>query len=282
MRLALVVNPRSGAEDRSDAIAELLRPAVTLSPDEAGRAEAPGVERVVVAGGDGSVGPAAALAARLGVPLAVVPAGTANDFARWLGLPLDVDAAARLAADPEAPTREVELARAGSGCTFVNAASAGLSVLAARGARPLKPRFGKLAYALGAARAAVTGRPLDVTVRCDGDEAFRGEAWQVVVAATGAFGGGSATGGVDPQDRRLDVAIVKAGPRLALARRAWAMRQGRLVDDPGVRHARGAVVEVEGARRFNVDGELLELGAGRSPGAARFAIAGTLRVVVPA
>ena len=275
MRLALVVNPRSGAEDRTDQIAPVLRPAVTLDPDEAEGFDG-AADRVVVAGGDGSVGCAAELAARLEVPLAVVPAGTANDFARWLGLPLDIEEAARLAGGPGATTREVELARTGEGRAFVNAATAGLSVLAARGAQPLKPRLGKLAYAAGALKAGVTGRPLDVTVRCDGEVAFAGKAWQVVVAATGAFGGGSSTGGVDPADRRLDVAVVEAGPRLALVRRAWAMRQGRLVDEDAVRHARGSVVEVEGARSFNVDGELLEVDP------ARFAIAGTLRVVVPA
>ena len=233
-----------------------------------------GVERVVVAGGDGSVGPAAALARRSGVPLAVVPAGTANDFARFLGLPLDVEEAARLAADPAAPTRRMELAVAVGRRPFVNAATAGLSVLAARSAGPLKPRLGKLAYALGALRAAVTGRPLDITIRCDGQTSFRGRAWQVVVAATGAFGGGSGTGGVDPRDGRLDVAIVEAKPRFALARLAWAMRKGRLVDVDAVLHLRAATVEVEGARTFNVDGEVLAI-------TPHFEVVGSLEVVAP-
>ena len=279
MRLALVANAESGAQDRVEEIAALLRPRHTLAIDEvAGFAGA--VDRVVVAGGDGSVGPAAALAARLGVPLAVVAAGTANDFARWLGLPLDVGEAARVAADAGARLRTVELAMADGRRPFVNAASAGLSVLAAREARPLKPRLGRLAYAVGALRAGIGGHPLEVTVRTDGEEAFRGGAWQVVVAATGAFGGGSGTGGVDPVDERLDVAIVEAGPRRALVRRAWAMRKQRLVDEHDVRHARGRAVEIEGASRFNVDGELLDLGGSTSAGAARFEVAGMLEVVV--
>lgn len=277
MRIALVANTKSGSGDAVATVREALRAAgadtVEVGLDEfcggpetvdeerlaavAERLRA--IERVVVAGGDGSVGAAAALAARLGVPLAVVPAGTANDFARWLELPLDIEEAARIAADPAAPIRSAELARAGDERPFVNAATAGLSVLAARRAHPLKPRLGRFAYAVGALRAAVAGRPLHVTIRCDGETCFRGDAWQVVVAATGAFGGGSGTGGVDPHDHELDVAIVEAGSRVKLARRAWAMRRQRLVDDPGVRHVRGAEVEIDGAERFNVDGEVMRV-----------------------
>jgi diacylglycerol kinase (ATP) len=276
MRVALVANPDSGPSDATATARDLLRPDRSLKVQEAEEVtRLEGIDRVVVAGGDGSVGCAAALARRSGVPLAVVPTGTANDFARWLELPLDVEEAARLAGDPGAATRAVELARAGEDRPFVNAATAGLSVLAATRARSLKPRLGRLAYAVGALRAAVTGRPLHVTVRCDGRTCFTGDVWQVVVAATGAFGGGSGTGGVDPHDHRLDVAIVKAGSRLKLARRAWAMRRQRLVDDPEVEHVRGARIEIEGATRFNVDGEVAEV----EP--ARFEIAGSLEVVAP-
>ena len=60
------------------------------------------------------------------------PTGTANDFARALDLPLDVGRApAPSRADPGAAQRSLDLARAG-GRPFVNAASAGLSVFAAR------------------------------------------------------------------------------------------------------------------------------------------------------
>lgn len=280
MRIALVANARSGSQDQVEDVVAQLREAgarveTAIEVEEAqelGSVE--GVERLVVAGGDGLVGCAAALARRSGVPLAVVPTGTANDFARFVEIPLDLAEAARLAVSGER-TRSLELARAGGDRPFVNAASAGLSVLAARNARPLKPRLGKLAYAVGAARAGVAGRPLHVTIRCDGEVAFAGDAWQVVVAATGAFGGGSATGGVDPHDHRLDVAVVEAGSRLKLVRRAWAMRNQRLVDDPGVRHLRGGTIEVEGAERFNVDGEVLRVESGR------FEVTGAFEVVAP-
>ena len=69
------------------------------------RARSTACDRIVVAGGDGTIGPVAELAGRLDVPLAVIPTGTANDFARANGIPLDVEAAARLAASRHGAAR---------------------------------------------------------------------------------------------------------------------------------------------------------------------------------
>jgi diacylglycerol kinase family enzyme len=282
VRLVLIANPRAGtapAPARLRALlagggAEVASVAIEEVADGDGgelrdgaldalRAAGP-PDRVVVAGGDGSIGPAALCAAQLGVPLAVVAAGTANDFARAKALPLDVDDACMLARDPAAATRHAELGLA-DGRPFVNAAAAGLSVVAARAARPHKPRLGPLAYAVGALRAGATAAPLHCTVSCDGRERFAGRAWQVVVGATGAFGGGSEIGGARLDDGLLDVAVVPAGSRLGLVRRAYGMRAGHLTAQEGVAHERGGVVEVQVAGRvpFNVDGELCRCEPGR-------------------
>ena len=60
---------------------------------------AAGARRVAVAGGDGTICAAAAVLARTPVELAVIPAGTLNHFARYLGLPMDLHDAARVAID---------------------------------------------------------------------------------------------------------------------------------------------------------------------------------------
>jgi YegS/Rv2252/BmrU family lipid kinase len=270
--LAAALRERGAAVDLRD-IGDLGPP--DRWPDDG--ALAAGADRLVVAGGDGSIGLAAAIAAHAGVRLAVVPTGTANDFARALGLPGDLGEACALAADPAAATRPLDLGDAG-GRPFVNAASAGLAPVAAEAARPFKPVLGPLAYAIGALRAGATARPLDVRVEVDGAAAFAGRSWQVVVGNTGAFGGGSSTGAADPADGALDVAIVPAGPRVALVRRAYAMRAGRLAHQDDVVHARGAEVTVHGEGvRFNVDGEVC--GCGRP---ARFAVRpSAVEVVVP-
>jgi diacylglycerol kinase (ATP) len=221
-------------------------------------------ERVVVAGGDGTVAAAAELAGRLDVPLAVIPGGTANDFVRASGLPLDAFEAATLAVTGTA-LRRLELGRLGDGRPFVNVASAGLAADAARGAAPLKPRLGPLAYAVGALRAAATASPLLCSVRADSRTVFEGGAWQVIVAVTGAFGGGSEVGAADPQDGKLDVAVLPAGSRAGLARRAWGLKRGTIAAQRGVAHHRGAVIEVDlpPGTEFNADGEVRDAGMER-------------------
>jgi diacylglycerol kinase family enzyme len=261
VRLALVCNRKSGTQTDGDAVAAGLRArGATVDVhaiDELEAVAAGACERVVVAGGDGSVGPVAALAARLGVPMAVVATGTANDFAAALELPTDHDEAVALAASPDAGTRCVDLAWVGDR-PFLNAAAAGLSVVAARRATPLKARLGPLAYAVGAVRAGLTARPLAVTVRCDGVQRFSGRAWQVIVASTGAFGGGSEIAAADDDDGLLDAAVMQAGSRVRLLQRAYGVRAGSLTDQGGVHHARGRTIEVDvpAGTSFNVDGEV--------------------------
>lgn len=230
---------------------------VRMTLDDAAAAARSGAARVVVAGGDGSIGPVAEAAAGTGVPLAVVPVGTANDFARALDIPLDTAEACRLAARGT-DTRRLELAWIDSR-PFVNVASAGLAPVAARKARGLKWALGPVAYSLGAVRAGLGARPIHCRVGCDGERVFDGAAWQVSVAVTGAFGGGAAVDS-DPRDGKLDVVVIEAGSRARLVAHAYRLRAGRVESQPTVRSRRGSSVEVktDGSTGFNVDGEVVD------------------------
>ena len=107
-------------------------------------------ERVVVAGGDGSVG----RGRRPGRPARRAPRRRADGHGERLrpgARRAPRRRGRRRAGRPAGPGRRpVDVARAGDR-PFVNAASAGLSVLAARHAHDLKPRLGPVAYAVGAA-----------------------------------------------------------------------------------------------------------------------------------
>ena len=102
------VNPESGnAEEARAALRSVggfdirdVAPA-TLN-GEVRSAVGEGAQRVLVAGGDGSIGAAAGALAGTGVELAILPCGTLNHLARDLGIPLDLDAAARIARDGRA------------------------------------------------------------------------------------------------------------------------------------------------------------------------------------
>jgi diacylglycerol kinase family enzyme len=271
MRIALAANRASGGGLDPEPLAAAMREAgaeveiAGCDSDDVERLAAGRPDRMAVAGGDGTIGPVAEVAGRIGVPLAVIATGTANDFARLHGLPDEPEAAARLAATATA-TRPLELGRLADGRPFVNVASAGLASVAARQAEPLKPRLGPLAYALGAVRAAVSESPLDCRVRVDGREAYADGAWQVIVAVSGAFGGGSGVEEADPDDGVLDVVVIPGGSRLALVRRAWGLRTKTIAQQRPTDHVRGTVVEVElpaGRTELNVDGEIRDGGLER-------------------
>src|SRR6476646_10178246 len=126
MRVALVTNAAAGSGTDGGRVAALLRDAGAevavhaFDPDdgdgaiEAAAAEAAAgrPDRLAVAGGDGSIGPVAAHAAAADVPLAVIPTGTANDFARALDIPRELEAACVLAVRASRE-RPIDLLRAG-------------------------------------------------------------------------------------------------------------------------------------------------------------------------
>lgn len=263
--IALLANPDSGSGEAERVAGEIRQlgaevEAFPLSDVES--AIAAGPARVVVAGGDGSLGCVAAPAGRAGVPMAVVPTGTANDFARAMEIPLEFDDAVRLAVEGAA-TKRLDIARMDER-PYLNVASLGLSPAAAERAAGLKGSLGPLAYTLGALRAGMAADPVECAVRCSGEELFAGEAWQVTVACTGAFGGGSSVD-ADPADGRLDVVVIEADNRLRLIRHAYGLRAGEVEEQPGVHSRSCPEVEIElaGTTDFNVDGELVESGTCR-------------------
>jgi diacylglycerol kinase family enzyme len=137
-RIALLSNPASGQGDaeRAEQLLQAAGAAVeTFAIGEAEPAATSGAERLAVAGGDGSIGAAAAAAGAAGIPLAVIPCGTANDFASHLGI-VDVEQACELAANGQR-VEQMELSRVGER-PFVNVAGAGLAPAAAEEAAGLK------------------------------------------------------------------------------------------------------------------------------------------------
>lgn len=272
LRLALVANPDSRAGD-PDAVAERLRAlgaeVQLFEMPDAGRTADAGADRIVVAGGDGSIAPAAAAAGAAGRPLALVPLGTANDFARRMGIPHDLAAACRLAVRGTR-VHDIELGWMDER-PFVNVASAGLPAPAARAARAWKNRLGALSYGAGALVAGLTASAVPVTVQCGSGIVFEGEAWQVTVAASGAFGAGSRIGEADPHDGALEVVAVAAGPRPGLVGLAYRLRSGSLGRHRRARRrrCRAAVVRVPEGTEWNVDGELVTAGSSRFRAQAR-------------
>jgi diacylglycerol kinase family enzyme len=265
--VALVANERSGASDPglcAERLASFGAEVRRFGIDELEAAVACGADRIVVAGGDGSIAPVAAAAGASRIPLAVIPAGTANDLARRLELPDGLTAACRLAVRGT-QLRALELGWMNEERPFVNVAGAGLPAPAAERARSWKERLGPLAYGAGALAAGLTAKPLTCLVECDGRELLAGEAWQVTVAASGAFGAGAAIEEADPADGALEVIAIEAGPRIGLVGLAYRLRSGAVTQHPRAFRLRctNAEVQVPDGTPFNVDGELVTTGDAR-------------------
>jgi YegS/Rv2252/BmrU family lipid kinase len=130
MEAATILN--RGKADRA-AVEEALRSAGVAGPIELVEGEriaarskdlvGQGVKRIIVGGGDGTVGAAVSALAGSKAALGILPLGTLNHFARDLGIPADLDKAAALIA--EGHVRTVDVAEV-NGRTFVNNSAIGL------------------------------------------------------------------------------------------------------------------------------------------------------------
>jgi YegS/Rv2252/BmrU family lipid kinase len=156
-----------------------------------------GAKRFVVVGGDGSVHEVVnGIAGSDDLELAVIPRGTGWDFARSLGLPRDLDEAARVALD--GAVRDIDLGRATfrtwageeGHAYFANVGSAGISGAIARRANDTsKALGGKVSY-YWATLAVYFGWQTDaLRVSVDGDER-EGRMIDVIVANGRYIAGG--------------------------------------------------------------------------------------------
>ncbi len=168
--LVVAVNPRSGREDYDPAadLRSLLPRARVLEISEdasvtelLSQAVRDGARALGVAGGDGSVAAAAAVALQAGLPLAVLPAGTLNHFARDVGVATPVEAAAAVEAGDGV---QVDVALV-NGVPFLNTASIGSYPEMVRRRDALSGRLGKwLALTVAAGQVLRHGTPVHLLV----------------------------------------------------------------------------------------------------------------------
>jgi diacylglycerol kinase family enzyme len=139
-------------------------PAVFAATIREAVARAP--SRIVVAGGDGSLSAAAGAVAGTATELAVVPAGTLNHVAKDLGIPLHLDAAARVAASGRARAIDLGLV---NGRVFLNTSSVGAYAAFVGARQRLERHLGyRLASLVAAARLLLRLPLTRVTVEVDG------------------------------------------------------------------------------------------------------------------
>lgn len=215
------------------------------------------IDCVLVCGGDGTANSAARGLMQTRLPMGLLPMGTANDLARTLHLPLQLDQAADIIVGSH--TAAIDVASVNNH-PFFNVASVGLSAELARGLNSeTKRRWGRLSYSLAAARVLVAARPFTAWISCQ-DERVRVKTLQIAIGNGRHYGGGNVveeSAAID--DGQLDLYSLELRSVLQLAMMLPSFRKGEHGAWKEVRTNRDVefVIETPTQRPINADGELV-------------------------
>ena len=266
--IALLTNPTSG-KGRGRRTAAIALPRLTEAGfdvremvgrdgdealDLARKAVADEVESLVVVGGDGMVHLAAQALAGTATNLGIIPSGTGNDVARYVGIPRTDP---QLAADVVVGSRvrTIDLARA-AGTYFVTVLASGFDSKVNERANAMAWPRGQMRYNLATLAELRVFEPLPYVLELDG-EVRTLEAMLVAVGNGESFGGGlRITHGASLDDGRLDVVIIKPMSKAKLVRTYPKLFSGRHVGIPEYeRHlVRSVTVAAPGISAY-ADGE---------------------------
>lgn len=239
-----------------------------------------GTGALIAVGGDGMANLALQAVVGTGTPFGLVAAGTGNDFARALGMPLREPAAAgRMIADAlrSGRVRDIDLGRIGDRWFGAVLASGFDSRVNDRGNRMRLP-LGRFKYDLAMVAELAAFRPLPYRITLDGGEVREVEATLVAVGNGPSYGGGMRIcPGADLTDGLFDITVVGECSRATLLRVFPRVYRGTHVDHPAITVLRAASVELAAEHVTGyADGEPV----GPLPLTAR-CVPGALRVVGP-
>lgn len=163
---------------------------------------------LLIAGGDGSVNYVVNRLKACGadIPIAILPAGTANDFAKLLGMPSNTEHAVRAILDGE--MRTVDLGCV-NGHYFVNVCSCGLFTNVSQQTPTVaKNIFGRLSYIVGGAVDLTHLHKMNLKITSDGGD-FDGEALILLIFNGKSAGNFKLAYNSRIDDGLLDVLVVK-------------------------------------------------------------------------
>jgi len=266
-KISVVINPVSGRGRGAKIgaqVVEQLKQAGSLgtvisadsaeaSLDRTREIVASGSDGIIAVGGDGLVHLVLQAVAQSGVGLGIVPAGTGNDFARALGLPLN---------SPNEIVDRVLTSQPGltdlglANQRFFGAIlSTGFDSMVNERANKMSWPRGPIRYNLAIARELPVFKPRQYRFSIDG-ESFNTEAMLVAVANAPSYGGGMK---ICPQaeihDGWLDVLILKPLSKLEFLRVFPRVYAGTHINHPAVVIRRARTVEIEADAISYADGE---------------------------
>ena len=214
-----------------------------------------GIGLIVIGGGDGTFSSVVDYFAHHDVVLGVLPFGTGNDFARSLGIPLDLKDACRTIVTGRIARIDLGLV---NNDYFVSTIGIGINSEVSRYiSRSLKRRWGRLAYFLVAAKLFWRHRPFQVKIKSL-EEEFTLTTHQVVVSNGRYHGGGIP---VAPQaslnNYQLVVYTIEGISRWHLLKMAFWVKTGQHYRHKETHYltTRKVTLETEKPMAVSVDGE---------------------------
>lgn len=271
--IAIIVNPLAGKRDKTQIVTSLQQQAKAQNIDYTlAYSEKPGQivtlvakaalvsERVIIAGGDGSIQEAieGLNSVQWPCPLAIVPCGSGNDLAKSLNLPTDIDSAVDMALRGLAMPLTLG---AVNDHIFANIVSTGLDADIVALRTKLKPLLaGPLAYLAATIMTIVHYRPTRYCLTIDGKIIERDYA--LVAVANGKYYGGGMkiAPHADPSHPEFNIVAVKALKPLKLLSLLHLVYSGRHIETPYVDEFFGSEIEIEVPGKkmsINYDGELM-------------------------
>lgn len=290
----LIHNPVAGQGDSEadlQRIRELLEPEIDLdirlttkevdADQLAHTAVKEGASMVIVSGGDGTLSAAASALVRTCIPLGVIPRGTANAFARALGIPVTLEAACQTVLNGY--IRVVDAASCNGKPMVLLAGIGGGAKMVEQARRTAKNRFGVLAYVLAGVKQLWQMEFFEAHIET-GNKVVTVKAAAVTVANTAPPTSVLAQGpaAVIADDGMLDITIVAPANVAAAIGAGFHLlntaRQGTAVErsDIGYMRERFIKVTTEPPQKVALDGELI----GTTPVEIE-CIPGSLTILVP-
>jgi len=225
------------------------------APAQVQRALDEGTELLIAWGGDGTVQRCVDVLAGSDVPLAIIPAGTANLFATNLGIPTDIEDA--VAIGLRGARRRLDLGRF-NGERFAVMAGAGFDAAMIRDAGDggLKERLGRVAYVWTGSKN-LRSKPFRADIEVDGAKWYKGKASCILLGNVGELVGGlQAFEDARPDDGRLELGVVTAEGLLEWGRMIGRAAVGTAESSPFARTTKARSVKVKLNRKvlYELDG----------------------------
>ncbi|MFD1124353.1 diacylglycerol kinase [Lentilactobacillus raoultii] len=276
-RARVIYNPTSGREILKQKMVDILdvfehagyetsafatTPEKDSAKNEARRAAQDGFELIVAAGGDGTINEVAngVAALKKRPQMAIIPAGTTNDYARALHIPREdpVEAAKIIYKNQMI---KMDIGRAGENY-FINIAAGGLlTELTYDVPSDLKTFFGYFAYLVKGAELLPRIKPIEMDIKYDEGE-FKGKASMFFLALTNSVGGfEQIVPDASLDDGKFTLIIVKTSNLVEILHLASKVfNGGRHVDDPRIiykktRKVMAKPVKTDDRMLINLDGE---------------------------